>query len=76
MDMPTTTKTTSTINKQHVQQDGFTIRERTKMRVGEKAFNAAHPKGGSGVGSFIQDVQDGFWSIVDFEENAKKKKIK
>jgi serine/threonine protein kinase len=74
MDMPTT-KTTSTINKQHVHQDGFTIRERTKMRVGENTFNTAHHKGeGSGVGAFIQDVQDGFWSIVDFKGNAKKKK--
>jgi serine/threonine protein kinase len=69
---------TKTTHKQHVHQDGSTIRENTQMRVRERALATASQKaaGVSGVGSFIQDVQEGFWSIVDVKGNAERKKLK
>jgi serine/threonine protein kinase len=68
--------TKKTINQQNVHQDGFTVRERTRMRVREKALaSASHKAGGSsGVGAFIQDVQDGFWGIFDVKANTERKK--
>jgi len=54
----------------HTHQDGLTIRERTRIRTGEKALT---DKSAAGVGGFIQDVRDGFQSIVGTE---KFKKIK
>jgi serine/threonine protein kinase len=72
----TISKPKKTINQQNVHQDGFTIRERTRMRVREKALASASQKaaGASGVGAFIRDVQDGFWGIFDVEANTERKK--
>jgi hypothetical protein len=71
----TISKTKKTINQQYVHQDGFTVRERTRMRVREKALASASQKaaGSSGVGAFMQDVQDGFWGIFDVEANIERK---
>jgi serine/threonine protein kinase len=72
----TITKTKKTINNQNVHQDGSAVRERTRIRVRERALAIASQRaaGESGVGSFIQDVQDGFWGIFDVKGNAEIKK--